>query len=201
MSATPASASHRVTRLLHAWRLGDEAAIGELTPLVHAELRRMARQYVRRERRDISLPATGLVNECYVRLVDARNVDWQNRAHFLALASRIMRHILVDVARARHYGKRGGGIEHIAVHEQLKAPEPGRDLVALDDALRALAVVDERKARVVELRFFGGLSNDETAAALDISTKTVIRDWQFAKVWLFRELTSGHAGVPGVAPA
>jgi RNA polymerase sigma factor (TIGR02999 family) len=186
--------------LLHAWGGGDEAALAELTPLVHAELRRMARRYVRRERHDLSLPATGLVNECYLRLVDAQHVDWQNRAHFLALAGRLMRRILVDVARARRYRKRGGGAEHVALDDRLPAPEPGRDLVALDDALRALAVIDERKAQVVELRFFGGLSNEETADALGISAKTVMRDWQVAKVWLLRELTSRHANITRTAP-
>jgi RNA polymerase sigma-70 factor, ECF subfamily len=192
MSISHASASHRITGLLHAWSHGDQAALGELTPLVHAELRRMARRCVRRERQDLSLPATGLVNECYLRLVEAQHVDWQNRSHFLALAGRMMRRILVDAARARRYRKRGGGAEHVAVDDQLMAPEPGRDLVALDEALRELAVIDERKAHVVELRFFGGLSNEETADALGISAKTVIRDWQVAKVWLLRELTSGR---------
>jgi len=192
MNTNEASVSHRVTGLLHAWGRGDQAALAELTPLVHAELRRLARRYVRRERRDLSLPATGLVNECYLRLVDAQHVDWQNRAHFLALAGRMMRRILVDVARARQYRKRGGDAEHVAIDDQLMAPEPGRDLVALDEALRALAVVDERKAHVVELRFFGGLSNEETADALGVSAKTVMRDWQVAKVWLLRELTSGR---------
>jgi RNA polymerase sigma-70 factor (ECF subfamily) len=195
MTAEHVSASHHVTSLLRAWRQGDQTALAELTPLVHAELRRMARRYVRRERHDLSLPATGLVNECYLRLVDAQHVDWQNRAHFLMLAGRMMRRILVDVARTRQYRKRGGGAEHVAVDEQVTAPEPGRDLVALDDALRALAVVDERKAHVVELRFFGGLSNEETAEALGVSTKTVMRDGQVAKVWLLRELTSG-SGIP-----
>jgi len=190
MVNSQASASHRITGLLHAWGRGDQAALAELTPLVYAELRRLARRYIRRERHDLSLPATGLVNECYLRLVDAQHVDWQNRAHFLALAGRVMRRILVDVARARGYRKRGGGFEHVAVDDQLRSPEPGRDLVALDDALRALAVIDERKANVVELRFFGGLSNEEAADALGVSSKTVMREWQVAKVWLLRELTS-----------
>lgn len=201
MSNKQVSASHRITGLLHAWGQGDQAALAELTPLVHAELRRMARRYVRRERRDLSLPATGLVNECYLRLVDAQQVDWQNRAHFLALAGRMMRRILVDVARARQYRKRGGGAEHVAVDDQITAPEPDRDLVALDEALRALAVVDQRKANVVELRFFGGLSNEETADALGVSAKTVMRDWQVAKVWLLRELTSGRGNVTRSLPA
>ena len=122
----------------------------------------------------------------------ASDVDWQNRAHFLALAGRTMRRILVDAARTRRYGQRGGGAEHVTADDQLMAPEPGRDLVALDEALKALAVVDERKAHVVELRFFGGLSNEETADVLGVSAKTVMRDWQVAKVWLLRELTVDH---------
>ena len=201
MSTNQAPPSQRITGLLHAWGRGNQAALAELTPLVHAELRRMARRYVRRERHDLSLPATGLVNECYLRLVDAPHIDWRNRAHFLALAGRMMRRILVDVARARRYRKRGGGAEHLAIDDQLTAPQPGRDLVALDDALRALAVIDERKARVVELRFFGGLSNEETADALGVSAKTVMRDWHVAKVWLLRELTAdrGH-DTPTILP-
>jgi len=188
MAASTVSSPHRITALLRAWGHGDDAALAELTPLVHAELRRMARRYVRRERRDLSLPATGLVNECYLRLVDAQQVDWQSRAHFLALAGRTMRRILVDVARARQYRKRGAGAEHVPLDERLASPQPGRDLVALDDALHSLAALDERKARVVELRFFGGLSNEETAEALGVSAKTVMRDWQLAKAWLLREV-------------
>lgn len=193
MPATTAPDTHRVTGLLRAWGRGDDAALAELTPLVHAELRRMARSYVRRERRPLSLPATGLVNECYLRLVDAQRVDWQSRAHFLALAGRTMRRILVDLARARRYRKRGGGAEHVPLNDTLAVTEPGRDLVALDDALKALAALDERKAHVVELRFFGGLSHEETAEALGVSAKTVMRDWQLAKAWLLREVSARDA--------
>jgi RNA polymerase sigma factor (TIGR02999 family) len=187
----PNPSSHRITGLLQAWSKGDDAALAALTPLVHAELRTLARAYMSRERRDHLLQATGLVNECYLRLVDARQVSWQNRAHFFALSARLMRRILVDFARSRRYGKRGGEAQHVTLHEERQGIEPGRDLVALDDALRALATVDERKSRVVEMRFFGGLSHEETAVALGISAKTVMREWQVAKVWLLRELSDG----------
>jgi len=183
-----AAPSHRITRLLRAWSQGDDAALAELTPLVHAELRRMARAYMKGERRDHTLQATALVNECFLRLMDAREVQWQDRAHFFALSARLMRRILVDLARARRYDKRGGGAEHVPLDEQVPAAEPGRDLVALDDALQTLATVDQRKSHVVELRFFGGLSHDETAETLGVSAKTVMREWQIAKMWLLREL-------------
>jgi RNA polymerase sigma-70 factor, ECF subfamily len=143
---------------------------------------------MRRERRDHSIQATELVNECFVRLVDARRIEWQDRAHFLALSARLMRQILVDFARTRQTGKRGAGTTRVLLDEGHAAPEPGRDLVALDEALTALAAIDERKSRVVELRFFGGLSTDEIAELLGVSTKTVLRDWQLAKVWLWQEL-------------
>jgi RNA polymerase sigma-70 factor (ECF subfamily) len=184
------TSSHRITSLLQSWSRGDDAAVAELTPLVLAELRDLARAYMRRERANHSLQATGLVNECYVRLLQARPVDWQNRAHFFALSARLMRRILVDFARSRQYSKRGGGAEHVAFDDaQLVVVEPGRDLVALDDALTALAAIDERKSQVVEMRFFGGLTNEETADLLGVSAKTVMREWQSAKVWLLRELT------------
>jgi RNA polymerase sigma factor (TIGR02999 family) len=182
------SSSHHITTLLQAWSDGDDAALAALTPLVHAELHRLARKYMRRERHDHSLQATGLVNECYLRLVDSRGTAWQDRAHFFALSARLMRRILVDLARSRRYGKRGGGAQHVPVDDQLPAIEPAPSLVALDDALQALARVDERKSRVVEMRFFGGLSNEQVAEALGVSEKTVMRDWQIAKVWLLREL-------------
>jgi RNA polymerase sigma factor (TIGR02999 family) len=176
--------------LLQSWGRGDDAALARLTPLVHGELCTLARAYMRRERRDHTLQPTGLVNECYLRLIAARHVGWQNRSHFFALAARLMRRILVDVARTRQYGKRGGGARHETFDEQSVAIEPGRDLVALDDALAALAEIDERKSRVVELRFFGGLTNEEAADVLGVSAKTVMREWQVAKVWLLRELGS-----------
>jgi RNA polymerase sigma-70 factor (ECF subfamily) len=188
MPHEPAVPSHRITRLLRAWSQGDDAALAELTPLVHAELRRLARGYMKAERRDHTLQATALVNECFLRLMDARHVHWQDRAHFFALSARLMRRILVDVARARRYDKRGGGAEHVPLDEQVPAVESGRDLVALDDALHSLATIDQRKSHVVELRFFGGLSHEETADILGVSTKTVMREWQVAKMWLLREL-------------
>jgi RNA polymerase sigma-70 factor, ECF subfamily len=183
------TSSHRITGLLRSWSQGDDTALTELTPLVLAELRTLARAYMRRERAEHSLQATGLVNECYLRLVQARSVEWQDRGHFFALSARLMRRILVDFARSRQYGKRGGGVEHVAFDDQRIAVEPGRDLVALDDAMTALAAIDPRKSQVVEMRFFGGLTNEETADALGVSTKTVMREWQIAKVWLLRELT------------
>jgi RNA polymerase sigma factor (TIGR02999 family) len=188
-TGVPTSSSHQITGLLQAWSQGDGAALEALTPLVHAELRQMARGYMCRERRDHTLQATGLVNECFVRLVEAQRVSWQNRAHFFALSARLMRRILVDFARARNYRKRGGAAQHVSLDEQQPAIERGRDLVALDEALSTLATMDERKSRVVEMRFFGGLSNEEAAEALGVSAKTVMREWQVAKVWLLRELS------------
>jgi RNA polymerase sigma factor (TIGR02999 family) len=183
------TSSDRITGLLRSWSGGDDQALAELTPFVLAELRTLARAYMRRERPDHSLQATGLVNECYLRLLQTRTVDWQNRAHFFALCARLMRRILVDFARSRRYDKRGGGVEHVTFDDQQWALEPGRDLVALDDALTALAAIDERKSHVVEMRFFGGLSNEEAAEVLGVSAKTIMREWQIAKVWLLRELT------------
>ena len=177
-----------------AWREGDEAALDELVPLVHSELHRIARRCIARERVGQTLQATALVNEAYLRLVDVRQVNWQNRAHFLAMSARLMRRILVDVARSKRYQKRGGGAIKVTLDEALLAPvEKGQDLVALDDALAALATVDERKAQVIELRFFGGLSVEETAAVLTVSVDTVMRDWKLAKVWLLRELRRAPA--------
>jgi RNA polymerase sigma factor (TIGR02999 family) len=178
-----------VTTLLLAWRNGDAHALEQLTPLVYSELRKIARGYVARERRDLTLQPTALINEAYVRLIDMRQPDWQNRTHFYALAAQMMRRILVDFARARGYQKRGGGVPPVTLAEGLVGSERSRDIVALDEALEALAVIDERKSRVVELRFFAGLSAEETAEVLQVSVKTVLRDWQTAKVWLTRELT------------
>jgi len=157
--------------------------------LVHDELRRIARRCMAGERRGHSLQATALVNEAYLRLIDAQHVDWQNRTHFLAIAARLMRRILVDLARSKGYQKRGAGAVRVTFDDaHVVTDQPGHDLVALDDALAALAVVDERKARVIELRFFGGLSVDESAAVLQVSVDTVMRDWKLAKAWLLREL-------------
>jgi RNA polymerase sigma-70 factor, ECF subfamily len=185
-----------VTGLLLAWGKGDGAALDRLIPLVHRELHRIARGCMRGERAGHSFQATALVNEAYLRLIDAQHVDWQNRIHFLAVSARLMRRILVDFARSRQYQKRGGGAKRVTLDEALVVAEPGHDLVALDDALEALAKVDDRKARVVEMRFFGGLSVEETATALQVSPDTVMRDWRLAKAWLLRELGGGRPRKP-----
>ena len=178
-----------ITQLLVAWGHGDEAALNRMIPLVHLELQQIARRCMREERGGHSLQPTALVNEAYLRLVDVQQMNWQNRAHFLAMAARLMRRILVDHARSKGCDKRGGGAARITLDDALVVPnEPGRDLVALDDALEALAHVDERKSRMIELRFFGGLSVEETAAVFDVSADTVKRDWRLAKAWLLREL-------------
>ena len=178
-----------VTQLLQAWRGGDHAAFEQLVAAVYAELHRIARRCMAGERAGHSLQPTALVNEAYLRLIDTQGVQWQNRQHFLSMAARQMRRVLVDIARAKGFQKRGAGAVHVTFDHDLPAvEEPGRDLVALDDALDALAQVDERKARVVEMRFFGGLSVEESAHALDVSVDTVMRDWKMAKAWLLREL-------------
>jgi RNA polymerase sigma factor (TIGR02999 family) len=178
-----------VTALLRAWRDGDDDALEQLTPLVEAELRRLARGYMRRERPGHTLQTTALVNEAFLRLTDARRVRWQDRAHFLGISARLMRRVLVDHARSRGYRKRGGGAQRVTLDEGLvTSPEPVVDVLALDRALEALAAVDVRKSRVIELRFFGGLSVEETAEVLHVSADTVKRDWRLAKLWLLREL-------------
>lgn len=178
-----------VTGLLLAWGKGDRAAFERLVPLVHAELHRIASRYMRGERHGHSLQATALVNEAYLRLIDAQRVKWQDRTHFLSMAARLMRRVLVDHARSRGYRKRGGDAVRVTLVDDLVIPQqPGRDLVALDDALTALACVDARKSRIVELRFFGGLTVEETADVLKVSAETVMRDWKLAKAWLLREL-------------
>jgi RNA polymerase sigma-70 factor, ECF subfamily len=178
-----------VSQLLLAWSEGDQSALDRLTPIVYEELHRLARWHMRREHPGHSLQATALVNEAYMRLVDYKRMEWQNRAHFFAVSAQLMRRILVEHAR-RHNLKRGGGVQHIAFDEVAVVGE-GRaaDLVALDDALNTLASIDPRKAQVIELRFFGGLSVPETAEVLKVSSVTVMRDWNTAKAWLYRELT------------
>ena len=178
------------TTLLLAWGRGDETALDQLIPLVHDELRQLARRHMAGERPGHTLQATALVNEAYLRLIEVNQVRWQNRAHFFAMASRVMRRILVDAARARGYQKRGGGAETVSLDEALLVSGgPRQDMIALDDALNALAAFDLRKSQVVEMRFFGGLRVEETAAALHVSADTVMRDWRLAKVWLVRELS------------
>jgi len=181
---------HQVTDLLLAWGNGDRAALDELLPIIHQELRRLARLQMRGERPNHTLQTTALVNEAFLRLVELRRIGWQDRTHFLAISARLMRRILVDHARSRGYEKRGGGAAAVALDDAVvAATEPGMNFVALDDALQDLARLDARKSRVVELRFFGGLSVAETADALDISPETVMRDWRFAKVWLLRQIS------------
>ena len=181
---------HDVTALLMAWGNGDEGALSRLTPFVYDELHRLAEGYMRREHVGHTLQTTALVNEAYIKLVDSSRVRWQNRAHFFAVAAQLMRRILVDFARQRQYQKRGGDWRQVTLAEGLgvAAANLDSDLVALDEALQGLAKLDPRKARVVELRFFGGLSLEETAEALQVSTDTVGRDWRAAKAWLMREL-------------
>jgi RNA polymerase sigma factor (TIGR02999 family) len=178
-----------ITELLLAWNQGDEQALDRLMPLVHRELHRLAHHYMAGERPGHPLQTTALVNEAYVRLIDSSRVRWQNRAHFFAVSAKLMRRILVDVARARAQLKRGGDAVQVSLDDAMDiAREPGADLIALDDALTMLAAFDERKSKVVELRFFGGLSVEETAEVLGISAVTVMRDWGLAKAWLLREL-------------
>ncbi|HEV8485213.1 MAG TPA: sigma-70 family RNA polymerase sigma factor [Blastocatellia bacterium] len=178
-----------VTEMLVAWSNGDKSALERLIPLVHDELHRLAHRYMNRERPGHMLQTSALVNEAYLRLVDASHVRWQNRAHFFAVSAQLMRRILVDFARSRNYLKRGGDPVQVSLDEALAiSPEQNPDLVALDEALNALAAIDERKSRVVELRFFGGLNIEETAEVLNVSIDTVMRDWRLAKVWLLREL-------------
>ena len=187
--------SPEVTQLLLAWKRGEEGALEKLIPMVYEELQRRAHRYMAGERLGHTLQTTALVHETFLRLVDSSQVRWQNRAHFFAVAAQLMRRILVDFARARHYQKRGGGARPLSLDEELVLPvERGADLVALDDALSALAVLDPRKSRVVEMRFFGGLSVKETAEVLKVSSDTVLRDWKLAKAWLMRELANGEAG-------
>ena len=175
--------------LLRAWRDGDETALEALIPLVHDELRRIARRCLHGERANHSVQATALVNEAFLRLVDVQHVDWQNRAHFLAMSARLMRRVLVDLARSRRAAKRGGDVVRISFDEAAVGGfAPDADVIRLDDALVTLAALDDRKSRVVELRFFGGLTVDEIAATLKVSSKTVLRDWEFARAWLQREL-------------
>ena len=179
----------QVTHLLRAWGHGDADALKQLVPLVHQELRRIARRHLANERPGHTLQPTALVNEAYLRLVDITRVQWQDRAHFLAVSSRLMRRVLVDCAREHKSHKRGGGAQQVSLHEEMViCRDRGADIVALDGALLSLAAIDERKSQVVEMRFFGGLSIEETAEALHLSVRTVKREWTMAKLWSRREL-------------
>jgi RNA polymerase sigma factor (TIGR02999 family) len=191
--------SSNVTALLKAWRAGDRTALERLTPLVYSHLRKLGRQYLRKERVGARADATSLVHEAYVRLVDTQSVDWQDRAHFFAVSSTIMRRILVDAARARASGKRGGGLQRVEettawTLDSLAATGTDRaaDICALDDSLEVLAVREPRRAQVIELRYFGGLTVEETAEAIGVSPQTVLRDWKLARAWLAVELSKSH---------
>jgi RNA polymerase sigma factor (TIGR02999 family) len=186
---SPSYSTAKVTQLLMAWSEGDQSALETLTPLVHEELRRLAHHYMKGERPGHTLQTTALVNEAYLKLIDQKRVKFENRTQFFALAATLMRHILVDHARDRQSLKRGGGALKVSLEKALiVCADRDEDLVALDDALVRLATVDVRKSKVVELRFFGGLSVEETAAALDVSAVTVMREWRMAKAWLYDSL-------------
>jgi len=188
------SGPHEVTQLLVAWSNGDLAARDQLMPIVYQELHRLAHHYMRRESPGHTLQTSALVNEAFLRLVDQRDVRWRNRAHFFGLAAQMMRRILVDYARNRHYAKRGGGIPEMSLDEALiVSDERNAEVVALDESMEALAQIDPRKSQIVELRFFGGLSIEETAEVLAVSPGTVMRDWTLAKAWLRREMSNSHA--------
>jgi len=188
-----------VTRLLAAWSDGDKTALDKLVPLVYQELRRLARNHMRRERAGHPLQTTALVNEAYLRLVDQRHVKWQNRSHFFAIAAQAMRRILVSMARARSAARRGGNEQPISLDEvAVVSPNRSSQLVALDDALQTLAALDARQSQVVEMRFFGGLNVEETAEVLSVSSETVMRDWKRAKAWLYKELSHPAAGAEAV---
>ena len=189
------AAAGDISQLLRAWSEGDQSALDRLTPIVYRELHRLARRYMRGERPGHSLQTTALVNEAYIRLVDYERMQWQNRAHFFAVSAQLMRRILVEHAR-RHNLKRGGGVPHVALEEAATVSlDQAGSMVALDDAMNELARIDARKVQVVEMRFFGGLSVEETAEVLKVSPVTVMRDWSTAKAWLYRELTGGSDGL------
>lgn len=183
------SSSHDVTRLLRAWRAGDDEAFRQIVALVERDLHRIARGCLRGDRANRSLSATELVHEAFIRLVEVDAIDWADRAHFLAMSARAMRRVLVDMARARRAEKRGGDHVRVTLDEEALGSDRAIDVIRLEDALHALEAVDDRKSRVVEMRFFGGLSVEDTAAVLGISAKTVLRDWEFARAWLHREMT------------
>lgn len=191
LPSPPAASPHDVTRLLISWSDGDESALAQLMPLVYEELRRLAKHYMKGERAGHTLQTTALVNEAYLRLVDWKSVRWQNRAHFFAVSAQMMRHILVDFARRRAPPKRDGGALRVTLGEAAQLDQTrDADLLALDHALTALQQIDERKSRIVELRFFGGLSVEETAEVLSLSPATVGREWGKAKAWLYREVAN-----------
>lgn len=188
--------SHEITQLLRAWGDGDQAALDKLAPLVQGELHRLARRYMRQEQPGHTLQATALINEVYLRLIDWQNVRWQDRAHFFGVSAGLMRRTLVDHARRHGYQKRGGGAITVSLDETaIVSPTQTKDLVAIDDALTKLAALDPRKSRIVELRFFGGLSVEETGEVLKVSARTVKREWSLARAWLYCELSQGNQSV------
>jgi RNA polymerase sigma-70 factor, ECF subfamily len=187
-----------VTQLLRLWSDGDDRALERLVPLVYSELHRLANGYMRGEREKHTLQTTALINEAFLRLIQWKEVSWQNRAHFFGVSAGMMRRILVSVARAHRSGKRGGEVSKVTLDESLIAGGPGRDVVAVDEALKSLETLDARKARIVELRFFGGLTTEETAEVIKISTRTVEREWSLAQAWLLRELSPSAGKAKGI---
>jgi RNA polymerase sigma factor (TIGR02999 family) len=185
---------HEITQLLAEWSGGNQSALDELYPLVYDELHRLARRYMSRERKGHTLQTTALINEAYVRLVDQKNVPWANRSHFFAISAQIMRRILIDHARRNQYAKRGGGARQVSLEEAATVvPDQSEELLRLDEALKSLAEMDPRRSQVVELRYFGGLNNEEIAGVLHISENTVTRDWNMARAWLYQQLTGSGA--------
>lgn len=185
---------HEITQLLAEWSDGNQSALDELYPLVYDELHRLARRYMSREKKGHTLQTTALINEAYVRLVDQKNVHWANRSHFFAISAQIMRRILIDYARRHAYAKRGGGAQQVSLDEAATVTRaPGSDLIRLDEALKSLAEMDPRRSQVVELRYFGGLNNEEIAGVLHVSENTVTRDWNMARAWLYQQLTESAA--------
>jgi RNA polymerase sigma factor (TIGR02999 family) len=191
---SPSSPPHEITQLLAEWSEGNQAALDRLYPLVYNELRRLAHGYLRRERKGHTLQTTALINEAYLRLVDQKHVHWANRSHFFGISAQIMRRILIDHARRYNYSKRGGGAQRISLDEGAVVAKPrARELLLLDEALNSLATIDPRRSQVVELRYFGGLNNEEIAEVLKISENTVMRDWNMARAWLYQELSGSAA--------
>jgi RNA polymerase sigma factor (TIGR02999 family) len=190
----PARSPHEITQLLAEWSNGNQTALDKLYPLVYDELHKMANRYMNRERKDHTLQTTALINEAYVRLVDQKNVHWANRAHFFAISAQIMRRILIDHARGHAYAKRGGGAQKVSLDETaIVANDRASTMLLLDEALKRLAEMDPRRGQVVELRYFGGLNNEEIAGVLKISENTVTRDWNMARAWLYQELSGSVA--------
>lgn len=187
----PADSTHEVTELLQRWSEGDQAALERLTPVIYSELHRIAHHYMRRERRGHTLQTTALVNEAYKRLIDWKTAKWENRAHFFGVSAQLMRHILVDFARKRQKSKGKAPVRHVSLEESMVvSADRDKDLVALDEALNELAKIDERKSKIVELKFFGGLSVEEIAEVLKVAPITVMREWKKARAWLYRELSA-----------